>query len=313
MVLGTRGSKLALCQSEWFQSKVQEVAPEVRVLLRKIQTSGDKIVDVPLAKIGGKGLFVKEIEDALLAGEIDFAVHSLKDLQTEQPEGLTIGAVCERELPNDVLISKKFSNMTNLPPGASVATGSLRRRSQLLNIRPDLSIVEIRGNVPTRLEKYLRSDLDGMILAYAGIHRLQLNSDMCHLIPIDTMLPAVGQGAVAVEVRQGDKQMLEMASALDHKVTRSCVTAEREFLRQLEGGCQVPIGAIASVEGEMIRLEGMVSSLDGSVIYRKAIEGKCEEADQVGRDLAQTLIGLGAERLLEEARGATGGTAGAPL
>ena len=312
-VIGSRGSDLALWQANYIKERLTSLFTDIDFEIKIIRTTGDQLQDIALSKIGDKGLFTRQIETELLEGGIDFAVHSLKDLQTEQPEGLCIGAVCEREKPNDVFISRNYQSIGELPSGARIATGSLRRRSQLLNMRPDLSIAEIRGNVPTRLEKYLSSDLDGMILAYAGIHRLQLNSDICHPIPIDTMLPAVGQGAVAVEVRQDDEQMLGMASALDHKMTRFCVTAERAFLRRLEGGCQVPIGAIASVEGEMIRLEGMVSSLDGSVMYREAISGKSEDADRVGRDLAETLIGLGAERLLEEARGAAGGTTGAPL
>jgi hydroxymethylbilane synthase len=313
VIIGSRGSDLALWQANHIKDRLTVFFPDFQFEIKIIRTTGDQLQEVALSKIGDKGLFTRQIESELLNEQIDLAVHSLKDLQTAQPEGLTIGAVCERELPNDVLVSKKYEDLNELPRGAIVATGSLRRRSQLLNLRPDISIAEIRGNVPTRLDKYLQSDMEGMILAYAGIHRLGLDSEICHLIPIQTMLPAVGQGAVAVEIRVGDEPIREMMAALDHLPTRRCVTAERAFLRRLEGGCQVPIGAICEIRSESIRLEGMVGDLDGSVIFRETLSGSAEDGERVGTVLAETLIGLGAERLLDEARAITAERAEAVL
>jgi hydroxymethylbilane synthase len=302
MIIGTRGSDLALWQANYIKDKLCTFFSDTQFEIKVIRTTGDQLQDVALSKIGDKGLFTRQIETELLEGKIDFAVHSLKDLQTVQPDGLMIGAVCQREQPNDVLISKKYSSIAELPQGAVVATGSLRRRSQLLNMRPDLSIVEIRGNVPTRLKKFAESELDGMILAYAGLHRLKLDDAFCHLIPTETMLPAVGQGAVAVEVRTGDQAVLEMAERLNDVTTRTCVTAERAFLRRLEGGCQVPIGALASVEGGSLKLEGLVGSLDGSVVFRDSVIGDVDEAEGLGFRLAESLIERGAATLLDEAR-----------
>ena len=302
VIIGSRGSDLALWQSNYIKDRLEGLFPDTAFEIRIIRTTGDQLQDVALSKIGDKGLFTRQIETELLNGNIDLAVHSLKDLQTEQPAGLTIGAVCERELPNDVLVSKQFTDIAQLPRGASVATGSLRRRSQLLNLRPDFRIEEIRGNVPTRLDKYISSDLDAMVLAYAGMHRLQLISDICHPIPTGTMLPAVGQGAVAVEIREESDEIRAMIAKLDHPETRHCVSAERAFLRRLEGGCQVPIGALCTSDGGVIRLTGMVASLDGSEMFREGLEGRSEDAELVGTRLAEKLIGLGAERLLDSAR-----------
>ncbi len=312
-IIGTRGSDLALWQANFVTSGLQKAFPDKTFEIRIIKTTGDERLDVALSKIGDKGLFTRQIETELLDGNIDLAVHSLKDLQTEQPEGLVIGAVCEREVPNDVFISKTVSSIADLPTGARVATGSLRRRSQLLNFRPDLKIEEIRGNVPTRLNRFNDSDLDGMILAYAGVHRLGLGAGVSHLIPFNIMLPAVGQGAVAIEVRDGDDAVQEVVSTLDHWPTRLCITAERAFLRRLEGGCQVPIGAHATVEGDDLRLEGMVGSLDGKTVYRKSDSGPWSEADAIGIRLAEMLIGMGADRLLAESRAEAETVAGAVI
>ena len=265
-VIGTRGSDLALWQANLVRTRLESLFTEQEFEIKVIRTTGDQLVDIALSKIGDKGLFTRQIETALLNGEIDFAVHSLKDLQTVQPDGLLIGAVCDRETANDVFISKRHKSIDELPAGARVATGSLRRKSQLLNFRPDLEVVEIRGNVPTRLKKFQESDLDGLILAYAGIFRLGLEKSVSQLIPFSVMLPAVGQGAVAVEIREGDGEVLDLAAKLESGPTRVCVTAERSFLRRLEGGCQVPIGAYATIDSGNLHLEGMVGSLDGSVI-----------------------------------------------
>ena len=301
-VIGSRGSALALWQAEFVKRLLESHLPEITFEIKTISTTGDQLVDTSLSKIGDKGLFTKQIETELLDGAIDFAVHSLKDLQTEQPRGLVIGAVCEREQPNDALIGKRHKSIDELPQGATVATGSLRRKSQLLNYRPDLQVIDIRGNVPTRLEKFEKSDIDALILAYAGLHRLGLDACVSELVPFDIMLPAVGQGAVAVEIREGDENSAEAAALLDHRPTRACITAERAFLRRLEGGCQVPIGGHATLEGERIRLEGMVGRRDGTVVFRERIEGDVGGAEELGIDLAVLLEKKGAMELLAEGR-----------
>ncbi len=301
-IIGSRGSDLALWQANFVRSSLEQQFPQFTFSIKIIKTTGDEQLEIALSKIGDKGLFTRQIENQLLLGEIDIAVHSLKDLQTTQPDGLVIGAVRERELPNDVFISKNAAKIGDLEQGAKVATGSLRRKSQLLSHRPDLNVSEIRGNVPTRIKKFQESDLDGMILAFAGLHRLGLDSAVSQVIPFDLMLPAVGQGAVAVEIRTDDNEVAGLAATLNHKSTRTCVTAERSFLRRLEGGCQVPIGAIAIISGENIKLEGMVGSLDGSIIFRDSITGPAVAADELGIKLAELLISKGADRLLEEDR-----------
>lgn len=301
-VIGSRGSDLALWQANYVKTSLERLFPENQFEIKTIHTTGDQVVDTALSKIGDKGLFTKQIEAALLEGTIDMAVHSLKDLQSEQPEGLVIGAVCERETPNDVFISRNGASIDDLPYGARVATGSLRRRSQLLHYRPDLKIEEIRGNVPTRLRKFDGSDLDGMILAYAGVIRLGLGERVSQLVPFEIMLPAVGQGAVAIESRGNDSRTASVVEKLDHLPTHICITAERAFLRRLEGGCQVPIGAHARLDAETLTLEGMVGSLDGKVIFREQISGNPESAGSLGTELAEALIELGARELLDGAR-----------
>ena len=301
-VIGSRGSDLALWQANYVKTSLENLFPEDQFEIKIIYTTGDRVIDTALSKIGDKGLFTKEIEAALLDGSIDMAVHSLKDLQTEQPDGLVIGTVCERETPNDIFISKSGGEIDVLPRGARVATGSLRRRSQLLHYRPDLNIEEIRGNVPTRLRKFDESDLDGMILAYAGVYRLGLGERVSQLIPFEIMLPAVGQGAVAIEIRSDDQRTAAAVAKLNHQPTRTCITAERAFLRRLEGGCQVPIGAYATLTGESVTLEGIVGSLDGNVVFRESLSGKAEDADSIGTKLADSLIALGARELLDSSR-----------
>ena len=301
-VIGSRGSDLALWQANYVKTSLENLFPEDRFEIKIIYTTGDRVIDAALSKIGDKGLFTKEIEAALLDGSIDMAVHSLKDLQTEQPDGLVIGTVCERETPNDIFISKSGGEIDVLPRGACVATGSLRRRSQLLHYRPDLNIEEIRGNVPTRLRKFDESDLDGMILAYAGVYRLGLGERVSQLIPFEIMLPAVGQGAVAIEIRSDDQRTAAAVAKLNHQPTRTCITAERAFLRRLEGGCQVQIGAYATLAGKSVTLEGIVGSLDGNVVFRESLSGKAEDADSIGTKLADSLIALGARELLDSSR-----------
>jgi hydroxymethylbilane synthase len=300
LVIGSRGSQLALWQTNFVKTNLENRFPDKSFEIKIIRTTGDDQLESALSKIGDKGVFTRQIEAELLSGGIDLAVHSLKDLQTEQPQGLKIGAVCEREVPNDALVSKQGVSIDDLPRNAKVATGSLRRRSQLLHHRPDLEIAEIRGNVPTRLKKFDESNLDGVILAYAGLKRLGFESRISEVIPFNIMVPAVGQGAIAVEVREKDKQTIEILEKLEHRQTRVCVTAERAFLRTLEGGCQVPIGAYAFLEGGQIVLEGVVGSLDGTMVFREKTTGR--DAESLGTDLAEALIEKGAGRLLEEIR-----------
>lgn len=302
IVIGTRGSELALWQASNVKERLEGFFPELLFEIKIISTTGDRLTDVALSKIGDKGLFTRQIENELLGGSIDLAVHSLKDVQTEQPGGLTIGAVCERELPNDALITSGASSLAELPKGARIATGSLRRRSQLLHYRPDLNVEDIRGNVPTRLRKFDEAGLDGMVLAYAGLHRLGFDERISELLPFEVMLPAVGQGAVAVEIRSGDERIASVVSRLDHSETRYCITAERAFLRRLEGGCQVPIAGLATVTDGRIVLSGLVGSLDGSVVFRETASGDPHDAEELGIGLAETLIERGASELLSQAR-----------
>lgn len=302
LIIGSRGSQLALWQTNFIKSRLEEFFPALKLEIKIIKTTGDRLLDVALAKIGDKGLFTRQIETALLNGEIDLAVHSLKDLQTVQPEGLEIGAVSARETPNDAFIAKNAATIDDLPRGARVATGSLRRKSQLLNYRPDLQIFEIRGNVPTRLKKFEETDLDAMILAFAGVHRLGLDACIKQIIPFEIMLPAVSQGVMGVEIRSDDAPLKEMLQKLNDENTQICVTAERSFLRRLEGGCQVPIGAYAFLKDDKIFLEGMAGSADGSVNLRDSVSGEKENAAELGVRLAQNLVAKGADRLLERTR-----------
>ncbi|MGE0642720.1 MAG: hydroxymethylbilane synthase [Nitrospira sp.] len=303
LVLGTRGSKLALCQSEWFQSKVQEVAPDVRVTLKRIQTSGDKIMDVPLAKIGGKGLFVKEIEDALLAGDIDFAVHSMKDVPAQLPEGLDILCVPPREDARDALISREGGSFQDLPRGATVGTASLRRQAQLLHARPDLNITMLRGNLDTRLRKLREGQFDAIILAAAGLHRLAWSENITEYLPPILSLPAIGQGALGIEARANDEFVRSILSRLNDEATHTTVTAERAFLHRLEGGCQVPIAAYATLCHEQLLLDGLVASVDGKTVIREQITGTRHQAYSLGVQLAEQLLSRGGDRILKEIYG----------
>lgn len=300
--IGTRGSGLALWQAEFVKNALTQLSPEIEFEIVTIKTTGDRILDTALSKIGDKGLFTREIENALLDDEIDLAVHSLKDLPTTQPEGLAIGALTKREIPNDVLISKEAGSIVELPRNARVATGSLRRQSQLRHLRPDVEVVEMRGNVPTRIEKFLASDLDAMILAYAGIHRLGLDEHIRQIIPVSEMIPAVGQGAVAVESRTDDDGVIKLIEGINEVDTHVCIMAERAFLRVLEGGCQVPIGAHAACTDNGIYLQGFVGSLDGSMVIRESISGSRENAEKLGSDLADKCLSLGASGILNAAR-----------
>lgn len=303
LVLGTRASKLALQQSEWFQAQVQAVAPDVTVTLTRIQTSGDKIVDVPLAKIGGKGLFVKEIEEALLSGEIDFAVHSMKDVPTQLPDGLEILCVPPREDARDALISRTGCRFQDLPVGARVGTSSLRRQSQFLHARPDLQIEMLRGNLDTRLKKLKDGQFDAIILAAAGLRRLGWTQEITEYLDPYLCLPAIGQGALGIEGRSDDQFVRSILNRLTHEPTRVAVTAERALLHRLEGGCQVPIAAYATLTQDDVELEGLVASVDGKTVIRDVVRGTSAQAQVLGTQLAERLLSRGADTILREIYG----------
>ena len=285
LVIGTRGSDLALWQAKWVQRALTERFSGLRVDVRVIKTKGDKILDSPLSTIGDKGLFTREIENALLKKEVDLAVHSLKDLPTELPGGLTIGAICEREDVRDVFIPHPQNAVRTLldqPRGSSIATGSLRRKCQLLNIRPDLQVVDIRGNLNTRMRKLEESAWAGMILARAGVVRLGWENAIGETLDVKMMLPAVGQGALGIEIRTNDAKVESYVSKLNHDATACCARAERALLRRLEGGCQIPIGAFARVDGEegdRIMLDAVVGSLDGRKMVRGSMRGASSEGE----------------------------------
>lgn len=302
IVIGTRGSELALWQTNWVKAELEKYYPELNIQVEIIKTKGDKILDVSLSRIGDKGLFTKEIENALLDKKIDLAVHSLKDLPTVLPNGLQIGAVSERIDQRDVFISNKFSSLEELPENASVATGSLRRKSQLLNYKPALNIIDIRGNLQTRFKKFKENGYDGMILAYAGVKRLEMDEKITQIIPVELMLPAVSQGVMAVEVRQGNEDIIELLSVINNKASEIETTAERSFLNSLQGGCQVPIGVFSQISGDKLKMEGMVASIDGKILLRDKIEGETENSSVLGKQLAEKLKSLGAEDILTAIR-----------
>jgi hydroxymethylbilane synthase len=297
--IGTRGSKLALWQARWIHEALQRLDATVAVDLIIIKTKGDKILDVPLAKVGGKGLFVKEIEEALLNGSIDLAVHSMKDMPAEIPTGLTIGAIPQRANPLDAFVSSTYDSLTSLPQGARVGTSSLRRSAQLKYLRPDLNIQPLRGNLDTRLKKLKSTDLDAIILAAAGLERLGLGDRIKAYLSETIMLPAVGQGALCVEIRDRQEPFGSLVAALDNKDTHAAVTAERAFLRRLEGGCQVPIAAHAKIKGRQLQLSGLVAEPDGSHMITSNIQGPLEQAESLGLNLAEMLIARGAGDILE--------------
>jgi len=296
--IGTRGSSLAIAQSQWIKNKIESRYPDVSVELTRIKTKGDKLIDSPLSKIGGKGLFVKEIEEALLRKDVDLAVHSIKDVPAEVPDGLCLPVFPEREDPRDAFISKEYASVSDLPEGASIGTGSLRRSSQLLNIRPDLKIIPLRGNVDTRLKKLESGDMQAIILAAAGLSRLGLSAVITQLLSIDAFLPAIGQGALGLEVRQGDDRLLEALNFLNHRPTELAVRAERAFLKRLEGGCQVPIAGYGIKEGSNIILTGMVAGLDGKRIIRDEVKGAEDRPEDLGILLAERLLRSGADEIL---------------
>ncbi|GAB4540978.1 MAG: hydroxymethylbilane synthase [Thermodesulfovibrionia bacterium] len=311
IVIATRGSKLAMWQAEWVRAEILKRNPELNVEILKIKTTGDKILDVPLAKIGGKGLFVKEIEEALLEGRADLAVHSMKDVPVVLPDRLHITAICKREEPRDAFVSQiqdsrfKIQGFRTLHNGAIVGTSSLRRSCQLLNKRPDLRIVQLRGNLDTRIRKLDEGQFDAIIVASAGMRRLGMEERITELLPTDISLPAIGQGAIGIECRKDDEFTNNLVKDLNHAETSICVMAERAFLRRLEGGCQVPIAGYARINSGLI-LEGLVGSVSGDTIIRGTTKGPINDPESVGIALAEELLSRGADRILSEVYGKTG-------
>ncbi len=312
IIIGSRGSELALWQAHWVQGELLKRFPNLEIPIEIIKTKGDKVLDSPLSQIGDKGLFTREIEEALLTKQIDLAVHSLKDLPTHLPDGLTLGAICEREDVRDVFIPHPDNPekiLSGQPQGAQIATGSLRRKCQLLSLRPDFEIIDIRGNLNTRMKKLGESSWAGMILARAGVVRLGWEARIGENIDAETILPAVGQGALGIEIRVGDARTAELAKSLHHHITAQAALAERALLRKLEGGCQVPIGTFGRVGNEngdqVLKLDAIVGSLDGKTIVRGKMHGHISSAESIGTRLAETLLAGGADRILDAIRSAS--------
>jgi hydroxymethylbilane synthase len=301
--IGTRGSKLAIAQSLWVKKRIETRHTDIQVELVTIKTKGDKILDSPLSQVGGKGLFVKEIEEALLTKQVDLAVHSMKDVQAELPEELILCSFPEREDPSDVLVSTKDKSIDTLSPRSKVGTSSLRRSAQLLHMRPDLELVPLRGNVDTRLRKLEWGEVDAIVLAAAGLKRLGLEELISHIIPFEQIMPAIGQGALGLEVRRYDERTIDLLDFLNHEPTEVAVRAERSFLKELEGGCQVPIAGLARLDGDAVHLKGMVAELDGSRIVSDEITGKKGQAEEIGIRLAGRLLAAGADGILASVYG----------
>jgi len=301
IIIGSRGSELAFWQANFTKRELEKNNKNLHVEIKIIKTKGDKILDVALSKIGDKSLFTKELEVALLNKEIDLAIHSLKDLQTKIPDGLKLAAVSKRHNVEDVLIArKKETTIFSLKENAVVGTGSLRRKSQLLHLRPDIKTEELRGNVPSRIKTFLNSNWDAIILARAGVERLKLSKFISSFIPVDIMLPAVGQGALGIEIREDNKIVNEIVQSIHHKDTYIAVLAERALLRTLEGGCQVPIGAFAEVKSTGLYLDALVGSLDGALTFRKKVRGSKTYPEKLGIQVAKDLLKAGAKEILNE-------------
>jgi len=303
LTIATRGSMLALWQAEHIKARLMEYHPGLVVDLLVLKTQGDKILDVPLAKVGGKGLFVKEIEEALLDGRADLAVHSMKDVPTELPAGLAIGVTPKREEPADALLSVKHDGLAGLPQGAAVGTSSFRRQAQLLMRRPDLEIKMLRGNVNTRLRKLMDGEYEAIVLAMAGLKRLGLSAPKMEILGPPEFLPAVCQGVLGIEFREDDTELAALLAFLDHPETSVRVLAERGFLTTLQGGCQVPIAGYAEVVDRQVRLTGLVADLEGKRVIRREATGPTGQAWRIGQDLAQEILEAGGREILEEIYG----------
>ncbi len=300
IVIATRQSPLALWQAEHVQRRLLEAHPGLEVELLKMNTQGDIILDTPLAKIGGKGLFVKELEQGLMDGRADIAVHSMKDVPVELPEGLHLPVILEREDPRDAFVSNHYTSFEALPQGAKLGTSSLRRQCQLSALRPDLEVISLRGNVGTRLRKLDEGQYDAIILAAAGLMRLELTERIAGKISTDTCLPAIGQGAVGIECRADDPRVNELIGVLNDESTHIRVAAERALNHRLEGGCQVPIGGFAEIDGNKLRLRALVGSPDGNEMIRGEVNGSIDKAEKIGIELADDLLSRGADRILKE-------------
>lgn len=309
VIIGSRGSELALAQTEEIRSALKDLHPDCEFPIKIIKTEGDKLKDEPLTMIGGKGLFTKEIEEALINGEIDLAVHSMKDLPTDLPEGITLAAITKREDPHDCLITKGKNRLSELRSKARIGTGSLRRQAQLLNYRSDFEIVDIRGNITTRIDKlfgkrddfrYKTPPLDAIVLSVCGLNRLSLKKDLdIDVIPFELMLPAAGQGALGIEAREGDVKIRELVKPLDDLNSRLAVLAERSLLEGLGGGCQISLGCVGEVEGKKLKLQARLLSKDGNKKIEDKVEGNMEEAVELGKKLALLFREKGCEDLLE--------------
>ena len=298
--IGSRGSPLALWQANWIKDQLEPQNPDIAVEIVIIKTSGDKIQDIPLAKVGGKGLFVKEIEEALLKKDVDFAVHSMKDMPIKFPFALCIASVTKRENPFDALISRNNIKLNDLPKGAKIGTGSLRRASQLLHYRPDLNLIPLRGNVETRIKKLETEGLDAIILATAGLIRLGWGDKISEIISPEILLPAMGQGAVGIEARKHDVDNQILLADMDDENTHLALDAERAVVTKLEGGCNVPIGAFATIEGNEMTLRGLVASLDGKTLYKKELKGDKVNAVALGNEMGNALLDMGGDKIMHE-------------
>jgi hydroxymethylbilane synthase len=300
IIIGTRSSKLALWQAEHIAACLKKQYPDLTVELKHVMTTGDKILDTPLAKIGGKGLFTKELETEMLAGDIDFAVHSLKDMPTQIPEGLCLAVITKRFDSGDALVSPKYKTLNALPRGAKVGTSSLRRKAQLLHVRPDLDICDLRGNVNTRLKKLETENFAAIVLAAAGLKRLGLAELITDIILPEICLPAVGQGALAIEARADDAAVLDLLAFLNDAESVQHSTAERAFLAAVEGGCQVPVGVYAQTKENQLHVEAVIASVDGKRLIRDSITGSGADADKLGSALAQRLLDAGGREIMQE-------------
>jgi hydroxymethylbilane synthase len=301
LIIGTRSSKLALWQAEFVAATLRSRYPELTVELKHIVTKGDKILHVPLAKIGGKGLFTKELENEMLQGHIDLAVHSLKDVPAELPQGLTLAAIMQRATPFDALVCPRYGTLDNLPSGARVGTSSLRRTAQLLHYRPDLTILSLRGNVDTRLRKLDDGEYEAIILAAAGLERLGLSERITQLLPPSLCLPAVGQGALALESRADDTETLQLTAPLNDTATAVAVQTERAFLSRIEGGCQIPVGVYGTLTADhQLSLEAVIASPDGRQIHRRQVRGSADSGPALGTTLADELLQAGGQAILQE-------------
>lgn len=305
LTIATRKSMLAMWQAEHIQARLEAIHPNLEVKLLPLSTRGDVILDTPLARIGGKGLFVKELEVAMIEGKADIAVHSMKDVPVEFPEGLELATICTREDPRDAFVSNHYSTLNDLPQGAVVGTCSLRRRCQVAARRPDLVIKDLRGNVQTRLRKLDEGEFDAIILAASGLIRLELNDRITSFMSTEESIPANGQGALGIECRSNDGRIKELLQPLEDPHTRTCVLAERAMNRRLEGGCQVPIGAYATLKSNQITIQGLVGSPDGRTMIRDSVTGPASEAEKLGVNLAEKLLAQGAGNVLAAVYAAT--------